>query len=120
MHLLDPYLILSYVFFIGVGFAINTPAWTSIVRQVVSDTELPSVAALGSLQSSIAGIVGPILGGVLVSFAGANFVFALNAVCFLLVVGATWQWKQSFAPRNSTKNLVEPRGLEPLKRTPPL
>jgi predicted MFS family arabinose efflux permease len=26
--------------------------------------------------------------------AGANFVFALNAACFLLVVLATWQWKQ--------------------------
>ena len=94
MHLLNPYLILSYVFFIGVGFAINTPAWASIVRQVVTDAELPSAAVLGSLQFSVAGIVGPILGGLLVSFAGANFVFALNAACFLLVVGATWQWKQ--------------------------
>ena len=26
---------------IGVGFAFNAPAWTSIVPQVVSDTELP-------------------------------------------------------------------------------
>ena len=98
MRLLNPYLILSCVFFIGVGFAINTPAWTSIVRQIVSDAELPSVAALGSLQFSIAGIVGPLLGGVLVSFAGANFVFALNAGCFLLVVIATWQWKQPARP----------------------
>src|SRR5271167_1498685 len=37
MHLLNPYLILGCVFFIGVGFAINAPAWTSIVPQVVSD-----------------------------------------------------------------------------------
>jgi MFS family permease len=98
MNLLNPHLILSCVFFIGVGFAINTPAWASIVRQVVSDAELPSVAALGSLQFSVAGIVGPLLGGLLVSFAGANFVFALNAACFLLVVIATWQWKQPPQP----------------------
>jgi MFS family permease len=98
MHLLNPYLILSCVFFIGVGFAVNTPAWASIVRQVVADAELPSVAALGSLQFSVAGIVGPILGGLLVSFVGANFVFALNAASFLLVVGATWQWKQPIQP----------------------
>jgi hypothetical protein len=26
---------------IGVGFAINGPAWTSIVPQIVSDAELP-------------------------------------------------------------------------------
>ena len=79
MHLLNPYLILGCVFFIGVGFAINAPAWTSIVRHVVSDVELPSAATLGSLQFSIAGIIGPALGGLLVPLAGANFVFALNA-----------------------------------------
>jgi MFS family permease len=98
MHLLNPCLILSCVFLIGVGFAFNAPAWTSIVRQVVSDAELPSAAALGSLQFSISGIVGPALGGLLVFLAGANFVFALNAACFLLVVAATRQWKQPTSP----------------------
>jgi predicted MFS family arabinose efflux permease len=98
LHLLNPYLILGCVFFIGVGFAINAPAWTSIVRQVVSDAELPSAATLGSLQLSIAGIIGPALGGLLVPLAGANFVFALNAACFLLIVVATRQWKQPTVP----------------------
>jgi MFS family permease len=94
LHLLNPYLILGCVFFIGVGFAINAPAWTSLVRQVVSDAELPSAAILGSLQFSIAGIVGPVLGGLLAFLAGANFVFALNAACFLLVVVATRHCKE--------------------------
>jgi MFS family permease len=98
LHLLNPYLILGCVFFIGVGFAINTPAWTSIVRQVISDAELPSAATLGSLQFSIAGIIGPVLGGLLVLLAGANFVFTLNAACFLLIVAATRQWKQPPRP----------------------
>ncbi len=97
-HLLNPYLILGGVFAIGVGFAINAPAWTSIVSQVVSDGDLPSAATLGSLQFSIAGIIGPVLGGILVLVAGANFVFALNAACFLLVVVATRQWEQPTLP----------------------
>ena len=97
-HLLNPYLILGGVFLIGVGFAINAPAWASIVRQVVSDGDLPSAATLGSLQFSIAGIIGPVLGGLLVLLAGANFVFALNAACFLLVVVATRQWKHPTLP----------------------
>ena len=98
MHLLNHYLILGGVFSIGVGFAVNAPAWASIVRQVVSDGELPSAATLGSLQFSIAGIIGPVLGGFLVLLAGANFVFALNAACFLLVVVATRQWKHPTLP----------------------
>jgi MFS family permease len=95
MHLLNPYLILGSVFFMGVGFAINAPAWTSIVPQVVSEAELRSAATLNGLQFNISGIIGPVLGGLLIPFAGANFVFALNAACFLLVVLATRQWKQA-------------------------
>jgi MFS family permease len=98
MHLLNPYLILGCVFFIGVGFAINAPAWTSIVPQVVSDEELPSAATLSGLQFNISGIIGPALGGLLIPLAGANFVFALNGACFLLVVVATRQWKQPILP----------------------
>ena len=85
LHLLNPYLILGCVFFIGVGFAINAPAWTSIVPQIVSDAELPSAATLSGLQFNISGIIGPALGGLLVPLAGANFVFALK--CRLLPLG---------------------------------
>jgi hypothetical protein len=67
------------VFFIGVGFAINAPAWTSIMPQIVSDAELPSAATLSGLQFNISGIIGPALGGLLVPLAGANFVFAIMA-----------------------------------------
>jgi MFS family permease len=98
MRLLNPYVILVYVFLIGIGFAINAPAWASIARQVVCESELPSAAILGSLQFSIAGIVGPALGGLLVLVAGASFVFALNAGCFLLVVVAAQQLKQPVRP----------------------
>jgi MFS family permease len=58
LHLLNPYLILASVFFIGIGFAFNAPAWTSIVPQVVSDAELPSAATLSGLQFNISGIIG--------------------------------------------------------------
>jgi MFS family permease len=98
LHLLNPCLILVCVFLIGVGFAINAPAWTSIVPQIVSNAELPSASTLSGLQFNISGIIGPALGGLLIPLAGANFVFALNAACFLLVVAATRQWKQPTLP----------------------
>src|SRR5215471_13838614 len=98
LHLLNAYLILGSVFFIGVGFAFNAPAWTSIVPQVVSDEELPSAATLSGLQFNISGIIGPALGGLLIPLAGANAVFALNGACFLLVVMAIGQRKPAAAP----------------------
>jgi MFS family permease len=98
LRLINPYTILASVFLVGVGFAFNAPAWTSIVPQVVSDSELPSAATLSGLQFNISGIIGPVLGGILVPLAGANFVFAVNAACFLLVVLAIRQWKQPTVP----------------------
>ena len=52
LHLLNPYLMLVGVFFIGVGFAFNAPAWTSIVPEVVSDAELPSAVTLSGCNST--------------------------------------------------------------------
>jgi MFS family permease len=98
LHLLNSCTILVSVFLVGVGFAFNAPAWTSIVPQVVSDGELPSAATLSGLQFNISGIIGPVLGGFLIPLAGANFVFAVNAACFLLVVQAIRQWKQPSVP----------------------
>jgi MFS family permease len=98
LRLINPYTILASVFLVGVGFAFNAPAWTSIVPQVVSDSELPSASTLSGLQFNISGIIGPVLGGFLVPLAGANFVFAVNAACFLLVVLAIRQWKQPKVP----------------------
>ena len=95
LHLLNPYVILASVFLIGVGFALNAPAWTSSVSEVVSNAELPSAATLGGLQLNISGIIGPALGGLLVPLIGPNFVFAVNAACFLVVILAVLRWKRT-------------------------
>src|SRR5246127_5399403 len=95
LHLLNPYVILASVFLIGVGFALNAPAWTSSVSEVVSNAQLPSAATLGGLQLNISGIIGPALGGLLVPLIGPNFVFAVNATCFLVVILAVLQLKRT-------------------------
>ena len=83
--MLNPILLLVGVFVIGLGFAINAPAWASLVPQLVTDEELPSALTLGGLQLNISGILGPALAGILLSKLEAPFVFALNAAGFLLV-----------------------------------
>jgi MFS family permease len=56
LRLLNPYLILGCVFFIGVGFAINAPSWTSMRQTTRRGAALRKTC---SLQFSIAGIIGP-------------------------------------------------------------
>ena len=86
LHLFNPGIILVSVFLIGVGFAFNAPTWISIVPHIVSDAELPAAVTLSGLQLNISGIIGPALGGLLIPLIGANFVFAVNAACFLVVI----------------------------------
>lgn len=94
LQLLNPYLILACIFLMGVGFALNAPTWTALVPEVVSDAELPSAATLSGLQLNISGIIGPAVGGLLLPLVGANWLFTINAVCFLLVIAAILQWKR--------------------------
>jgi MFS family permease len=107
-RLLDPYILLVCVFLIGVGFAFHAPAWSAIVPDMVTDEELPSAATLGGLQLNVSGIIGPALGGVLLYFLGANWVFGLNALCFIVVILALLQWKGPEAEsRFPTENFLE-------------
>jgi MFS family permease len=91
LRLINPGLILVWVFLMGIGFAFNAPASISIVPEIVSDAELPAATTLSGLQLNIAGIVGPPLGGLLVQLLGASFVFLVNAACFLFVIIAIRQ-----------------------------
>ncbi len=93
LNLLNPPIILGSVFLIGTGFALNAPAFSAVVPEIVSDEELPSASTLTGLQLNISTIVGPALGGLVLAVAGANTVFALNAVCLLAVPISVGRWK---------------------------
>src|ERR1700722_15073366 len=97
--------ILIAVFFLGIGFACNAPAWTSVIPDAVTKEELPSAVTLGGVQMNLSGVIGPALGGLLLPIIGANAVFALNALGFLLVLAAILSWhnprKRSRAPTES-------------------
>src|ERR1700722_3476290 len=105
LGLLNPSVILIAVFLLGVGFACNAPAWTSVIPDVVSKEELPSAVTLGGVQMNISGVIGPALGGLLLPLIGANAVFAVNAIGLLLVLAAIVSWhnprKRSRAPTES-------------------
>jgi len=94
----NPYVILAAVFLLGVACAINAPAWTAIIPEVVTKEELPAAITLGGLQLNISGIIGPSIGGMLLPVFGANVVFAINAFCFLFVIWALLRWQKPIEP----------------------
>jgi MFS family permease len=104
LKFLSPGIILAAVFLLGVGFACNAPAWSSVIPDVVTKEELASAVTLGGVQMNISGVLGPALGGILLPLLGANTVFAINSFGFLLVLIAILAWHN---PRKRTRAPTE-------------
>ena len=85
--------VLACIFALGMGVAFANTVWGASVPDIVSKEELPSAITLGGVQLNIAGIVGPALGGFLLSFLGAPLLISMNVLAFLLVALAVLRWK---------------------------
>src|ERR1700751_497144 len=108
LHWVHPYLILTTVFLLGIGFAFNAPVWASIIPEIVRKEELASAITLGRVQMNLAGIVGPALGGLLLPVTGPAMLFSLNALAFLT---AAWVISQRYRrwrrPEPHLENFLE-------------
>jgi len=94
MHRIGPWWLLSLTFALGIGSAMNGPAWAAAIPELVPRAELPAAVALNSVGFNIARAVGPALGGIVMAAAGAGAVFIANAVSFLGVIVVLWSWKE--------------------------
>lgn len=104
---LTPWALLSFTFLIGVGAALHMPSWQTSVRDLVPRDELPKAVALNSMSFNLMRSVGPALGGLLVSLAGAEAAFALNAVSYLALIFALARWRgSSEAPSLPSENFA--------------
>ena len=91
---IGPWWLLSLTFALGVGSAMNGPAWAAAIPELVPREELPAAVALNSVGFNIARAVGPALGGIVMASSGAGAVFIANAVSFLGVIVVLWSWKE--------------------------
>ena len=74
--------------FQGVVQVVGNPARHSLVFRIVGPEDLPNAVALTSALGTLARIVGPALGGLVVAFAGTGVAFGVNSVSYLAVVVA--------------------------------
>jgi len=103
-HWVHPYVILTTVFLLGIGFAFNAPVWTSIVPEIVQKEELASAITLGGVQMNLGGILGPALGGILLPIMGPAMLFSLNAMAFLTMA---WVISQRYHRRRRPEPHLE-------------
>ena len=90
----SPWVLLTFTFLLGLGAAMNAPAWLAIVPELVPRRELPQAISLNSAGFNLSRAVGPALGGAIVAAAGVGATFILNAVSFLGVMIVLYRWER--------------------------
>jgi hypothetical protein len=68
----------------------HRPALEAMTPRLVEPIELPAVAALGSLRSSIGAISGPALAGILLAHFGPTITYAIDVATFGVSIVALW------------------------------
>ena len=89
----SPALLLIFTFIIGSGSVFITPAYQSLVPELVPREDVPSAVQLNSLNVNVARAVGPAIAGILIARFGVGADFALNAGTFLLYAIVVVFWR---------------------------
>jgi MFS family permease len=101
---MSPALLLMFTFVIGSGSVFITPAYQSLVPELVPREDVPSAVQLNSINVNIARAVGPAIAGILIARFGVGADFALNAGTFLVYAIAVAFWRPA---ANLTPQLPE-------------
>lgn len=108
----------------GIGNALNAPAWQAITPELVSREDLTSAVTLNGVGYNISRVLGPILAAAVYAATGGPWaVFVLNAISFLGVLVVLYCWKrvheESVLPAERMMNAIQ-GGLRYVRFSPAL
>jgi MFS family permease len=87
--------LLALTVMLSVGGTLNMPSWIATTPELVGRENLMAASSLNSVSMNVAGALGPAVAGVLIATAGPGWVFLVNAVTFVGVVGVIVRWKRT-------------------------
>src|SRR5277367_741926 len=78
----------AFAFLFGCATAFDSPARQAFVSEMVGETDLSNAVALNSTSFNLARMIGPAIAGVLITAVGCGWVFVINGISFLAVIGS--------------------------------
>ena len=90
-------------FCMGLGNAMNAPAWHAVVPEIVAGPQLRPAIALNSAGFNLARTIGPVVGQVLLGLVGVFLLFSINTCTYIGVILAMRAWKRSAEARASQR-----------------
>ncbi|WP_217506145.1 MFS transporter, partial [Streptomyces lunaelactis] len=71
--------------------AVNSPARSAMIPRLLPPEQLPAANALSSMMVTSGTLIGPMLGGLIVGFAGYQTAYLIDAVAFSASLYAMWR-----------------------------
>ncbi|MCC4262477.1 MULTISPECIES: MFS transporter [Pseudomonadaceae] len=91
---LTPWALLGLTFLLGIGSALNMPAWMAATLTLIPRDVVPSAVALNAVSTNVARAVGPAIAGLLIAAVGQSAVFFVIALCFFGVTLFLLRWQE--------------------------
>ncbi len=89
---IDELSLLLLCFVMGIGVALNGPAYQTVLSELVPHSEQQNAVLLYYMGLNITRVIGPAVGGFVLGFSGAENAFYINAACFLGLILYYWIW----------------------------
>ena len=77
-----------FAFLLGCAAAFDSPARQTFVAELVDERHLPNAVGLNSTSFNAARMIGPAAAGALIAGVGSGWVFIINALSFVAVLGS--------------------------------
>jgi MFS family permease len=78
--------VVACVAMIGVGNALNAPAFSAVLPSLVGRRDLPGAISLQSVQLNVSRVIGPAIGGLLLPTVGVAGIFVINGLTYLFAI----------------------------------
>ena len=95
---LNATLLLVLVFLNGIGLAMRWPVYAAILPELVPRHMLPSALGLNAVAVNGSRVLGPLVAGAIIAWAGNQYVFALNFAISLAAGLMLLRWKRETKP----------------------
>jgi MFS family permease len=102
---LSEVMILLLSFSMGVGVALNGPAYQTVLSELVPLEEQQSAVLVYYMGLNVTRVLGPAIGGFVLGFAGASSAFFVNAISFLGLIIYYWRWPIGKASAKTSENI---------------
>ncbi len=79
-------LIVGCVLAIGIGNALNAPAWGAVLPSLVGERDLGAAISLNSTMINGSRVIGPAAAGLLYPILGPAWIFTMNAATYVFVI----------------------------------